>query len=337
MATILSSKSVYYNDVNLIAKLAKVNTRSEIPKELNRVFVSPMSSVIGEKFALEANRLGLGLLLHRFCDAEKEAELFSKIPNKGNVFCSIGLNDLERVETLKEAGCKNWLIDVANGYIPAIEDSVNKLKNLKGIEINKIMCGNIHTYQGFNWLSNILNFDKGTHAYIRLGIAGGSPCATSDSTGVNRGQITEIMECMENIPKSQNPFSTNKANICADGGIKNGNYAAKAFAAGSDFILMGGYFARALEAETHVSGDGSYWGGASYKQAELYNKVSRKHSEGKVFAINESELKPLSVLTDELWGGLASAVSYCGAKNLSSFIGNGTFEIKQNSLPPKNR
>lgn len=327
MATVLRSKSIYYNDVNLIAKIAKVNSRSEVPKELNRILVSPMSSVIGKTFALEANKLGLGLLLHRFCGAEEEALLFNSIPIKDNVFCSIGLNDWERVSLLKEAGCKNWLIDIANGYIPSIADTVNKLKEVKDIQIDKLMCGNVHTSEGFNYLSDLLHFNNKVKTYIRVGIAGGSPCATSDSTGVNRGQITEIMECRNNKNSS--------TAICADGGIKNGNYAAKAFASGADYLLMGGYFARAKEAETHIKGDGSYWGGASHKQSELYNKVKRKHSEGKVLEIEEKEIKPLSALVDELWGGLSSAVSYCGERTLKDLIGNGTFEIKQNSLSPK--
>ena len=327
MATILDTKSIYYNDVNLIASLAKVNSRSEVPRELNRIFVAPMSSIIGKTFALEANRLGLGLLLHRFCTPAEEAELYQSIPDKSNVFCSIGLNDWERVNVLKDAGCENWLIDIANGYIPSIRESVGALGAIKNIKISKVMCGNIHSIGGYQFLEEVLNY-WGIDRYIRVGIAGGSPCATSDTTGVNRGQITEIMECAE--------YSRHKnSNLCADGGIKNGNYAAKAFAAGADYILMGGYFSKAREAETHIMGDGSYWGGASYKQAEIYSKVARKHSEGKVLQVDATEVKPLETLVDELWGGLASAVSYCGANNLTNFIGNGVFEIKQNSLPPK--
>jgi hypothetical protein len=38
---------------------------------------------------------------------------------------------------------------------------------------------------------------------------------------------------------------------------------------------------------------------------------------------------------DELWGGISSAVSYGGYDTLTNFIGNGVFEIKQNSLPPR--
>jgi hypothetical protein len=40
-------------------------------------------------------------------------------------------------------------------------------------------------------------------------------------------------------------------------------------------------------------------------------------------------------LVNNLWGGIASYVTYSGKKSLYDAIGEGTFEIKQNSLPPK--
>jgi hypothetical protein len=97
---------------------------------------------------------------------------------------------------------------------------------------------------------------------------------------------------------------------------------------------MGGYFAKAHEAETHVRGDGHYWGGASHKQQILSTGKVYRHSEGKEVPILD-ELCPLETLVDELWGGISSAVSYGGYDTLTNFIGNGVFELKQNSLPPK--
>ncbi len=129
-------------------------------------------------------------------------------------------------------------------------------------------------------------------------------------------------------------YMRDKPFIIADGGIKNAGYASKAFGAGADYVMMGGYFAKAFEAETHVRGDGYYWGGASHKQQILSTGKVYRHSEGKEVPIL-NELAPLETLVDELWGGISSAVSYSGYDTLSKFIGNGVFEIKQNSLPPK--
>ena len=326
MATILKTKSIYYNDINLLAQPSAVNSRTEVPKELHRIIVSPMSAVIGETFALEADRLGLSMCLHRFCTPEKQLELYNKLKNKDTVFVSVGLNDWERVKLLAEAGVNNFLIDIANGYIPSLRNVVYKLKEMANVK--KIMVGNVHTGKGFENLTNL-----GLETYIRVGIAGGSCCASSDVTGYNRGQITELMEIAET--NDQLSYTCEENFIVADGGIKNGNYAAKSFGSGAHFILMGGYFSKALEAETNIIGEGIYYGGASHKQQEKWGGIKR-HSEGKEIKI-EDELKPLSVLVDDLWGGLSSAISYSGKKSLSEFIGNGVFEIKENSLAPGNR
>jgi GMP reductase len=198
------------------------------------------------------------------------------------------------------------------------------------------MLGNIHTAQGFQILSSIKP-DIKMEKYIRVGIAGGSPCATNDSTGYNRGPITELMEIDESNPwdpTSDQIFLNRKPFIIADGGIKNAGYASKAFGAGADYVMMGGYFAKAFEAETHQRGDGTYWGGASHKQQILSTGKTYRHSEGKEVPILD-ELRPLESLVDELWGGISSAVSYSGYETLSGFISNGVFELKQNSLPPR--
>ena len=326
MATILKTKSIYYNDINLIAQPSSVNSRTEVPKELHRIIVSPMEAIIGETFAIEADKLGLSMCLHRFCTPEKQLDLYNKLKNKDNIFVSVGLNDWERVKLFAAAGATNFLIDIANGYIPSLRNAAYKLKELANVK--KIMVGNIHTGLGFKNLTNL-----GMETYIRVGVAGGSPCKSSDVTGYNRGQITELLEIDE--VKDQLQYTENENFIVADGGIKNGNYAAKAFGAGATHLIMGGYFSKALEAETNILGIGKYWGGASHFQQERFGGIKR-HSEGKVIEIEE-ELRHLSVLVDDLWGGLSSAISYSGKSTLTDFIGNATFEIKENSLAPGNR
>ena len=335
MAKILKSKSIYYNDVNLIAQPCKVRSRRDIPVELNRIIVSPMEAIVGKTFALKANELGLTVCLHRFCSIAEQVELYNSLPNKDNVFVSIGLNDWDRVDALAEIGATSWLIDMANGYMTKEIDecAINLSERAR---IQHLMMGNVHSEYGFQLLANVA-YDKSFKRFVRVGIAGGSPCATNDSTGYNRGPITEIMEIDEHNPwdsTSDAIFIRDKPFIIADGGIKNAGYAAKAFGAGADYVMMGGYFARAFEAETHVRGDGHYWGGASHKQQILSTGKVYRHSEGKEVPILD-ELRPLETLVDELWGGISSAVSYSGCKTLGEFIGNGVFELKENSLPPK--
>ena len=332
MAQILKTKSIYYNDVNLVAQPCKVKSRKDIPVELNRIIVSPMEAIVGKTFALKANELGLTVCLHRFCSIQEQVELYNSLPNSRNVFVSIGLNDWDRVDALAEAGATSWLIDMANGYMhQEINDCVIKLS--ERARIHDLMMGNVHSERGFQMLSAIRT-DKTFMRYVRVGIAGGSPCATNDSTGYNRGPITEIMEIEGTNPWDPYLDNRHKPFIIADGGIKNSGYAAKAFGVGADYVMMGGYFAKAFEAETHQIGDGTYWGGASHKQQILSTGKAYRHSEGKEVPILD-ELSPLETLVNELWGGISSAVSYGGFDTLTNFIGNGVFEIKQNSLPPR--
>jgi len=329
MPRILSTKSIYYNDVNLIAQPAHsaIKSRSDIPKDYRRIFVSPMSAVVGETFVKAATDLGVSVGVHRFCDIQKQISLVKASSHDYiNTYASIGLNDWDRVSLLKDY-VANWIIDCANGYLhQQISAVIDRLKS--ETHIRRLVIGNIHSKEGIEIYSKYRNepFDL----LFRVGIAGGSACATSDMTGVNRGQITEIMECSEYIRSRFSNFY-----LVADGGIKNPNYASKAFAAGADYVMMGSYFAKAMEAQTNIDGDGTYWGGASHKQQQMFGGIKR-HSEGKVYTITD-EKKPVSELVDDLWGGISSAISYGGCSTLEDFIGTGVFEIKENSLPPGDR
>ena len=186
MSTILKSKSIYYNDVNLIAKPAGVKSRSEIMMPSDRIMVSPMSSIVGKKFALEALRLGLTINLHKFCDVHKQIELYNVLinayPDKvNNIFVSVGLNDRGRVEVLRQNGVKQYLIDCANGYLSALPTLINELYKFTGA--TKIMTGNVMSAEGVELYYKNLNpsVKKSCQVLLRTGIGGGSPCQTACS------------------------------------------------------------------------------------------------------------------------------------------------------------
>jgi GMP reductase len=320
MARFLKTKSLYYHDVNLIASRGHVVSRKQVPCEKHRIMVAPMAAIVGEKFALEAAKQGLSVILHRFCDIETQVSMFNKVKSLSpHIWCAIGLKEPERVAALHKAGCENFLLDVANGYSEITISFLNEFMK-QGI-VKNVMAGNVHTGTGFALLENAMH-REGVSCFVRVGIGNGAACLTTkEATGFGRGQISEILECAEY--KSE---VSSKCRIIADGGIKTAADAAKAFGAGADYVMMGSYFSRAAEAETHVIGDGTYWGGASTKQQELFGGV-RRHAEGTVLQISDP-LKPLAELTDNLWMSLASAVSYSGKNALSDFIGEGVFEIK---------
>ena len=340
MATILKTKSIYFNDVCLLPRLGVVKSRKDVPNELYRVIVSPMVSVIGETFIIEAAKLGLSVALPRFIESVQKVKLATlfnqnKVNDSQLCFVSIGMNESD--ESLKELlknysfQSKDWLIDVGNGYVPQWEDVIKKLKYVLNNDLQNLMVGNIVTKEGLEYL--VCNLKKYCNQlFIRTGQGNGSVCATSDNAAINRGQITELMECSESEVYRDNE---DHCFLVSDGGIKNAGYALKAWGAGASYVLMGGYFVRSIEAETNIKGEHTYFGCASEKQNKLAGLD--KHSEGKETKVNKDDLKPLSYLVKELWGSISSGISYSGYTSLSEFIGNGVFEIKQNSLPPKNR
>lgn len=317
---ILKSKSIYYNDVNLIAQPSDIISRCNIERELHRIIVSPMQAVVGKIFARTAYNLGVSVALHRFSSLGDQIDTYKYVSEsiteekKNKVWCSIGLNDYSSFENLYECGARNFIIDIANGYLSSVDSMLKCLNyDYKGSDTS-IMVGNVHTEQGLNLYKNYDN------VWVRVGIGQGSGCTTKDQTGYTRGQITEISECYHD--------RMNNNYIIADGGIKNGGDAAKAFGAGADYVMMGGYFAHTNEAQNVIDGVYQFWGSASQKQLNLTGK-KKSHTEGRVYDVDQTKLRSLADAVEELWGAISSAVSYSGHKSLTDFIGRGVYEVKE--------
>jgi GMP reductase len=329
---LLNSKSIYYDDVNLIAQPTEVKSRKEIPQELERIIVSPMQSIIGQIFANKALDLGLTVCLHRFDSIIQDRlklinDVFFNMKNPETsvkrLWVSVGLKDLEYIEAIIHQGVENIIIDVANGYMSEVMEFASQAFHKSGKQIKKIMLGNIHSSSilpDYQTLSDYF----GIPIYFRCGIASGSVCNTKGMTGYNRGQITEIKECADWVEENNSNLI-----LVADGGIANPACAVKAFGAGAEYVMMGGYFAHAKEAQHVVDELYKFWGGASEFQQILSKGKADRHSEGKEKDIHPDHLENLDKLVSDLWGGISSAVSYSGYKTLEKFIGNGVFEIKQ--------
>ncbi|MEY4370917.1 MAG: reductase [Pseudomonadota bacterium] len=328
---ILPSKSIYYDNVNLVAQPTEVKSRKDIPQELERIMVSPMQSIVGPIFAKKALELGLSVCLHRFNSTIQERlklinDVFMNMtdPNMAKrVWVSVGLKDLEYIEAIIHQGVENIIIDVANGYMSDVIEFASQIFHKSDKRIKKIMLGNIHSdtiLTDYQYLSIYL----GIPIYFRCGIASGSVCNTSGMTGYNRGQITEINECATWVDSTNSNLI-----LVADGGIANPACAAKAFGAGAEYVMMGGYFAHAKESQHVIDEIYKFWGGASEFQQIMSKGTAERHSEGKEQDINKDNLLNLDKLVSDLWGGISSAVSYSGHKTLTKFIGNAVFEIKE--------
>lgn len=123
---------------------------------------------------------------------------------------------------------KYLCIDVANGYS---QHFVEHVKNIRKIYPNiVIIAGNVVTADQTQEL--ILNGAD----IVKVGIGPGSVCTTRIQTGVGYPQLSAVIECADAAHGLG-------GHIIADGGCVCAGDVAKAFAAGADYVMLGGMLA----------------------------------------------------------------------------------------------
>jgi len=135
---------------------------------------------------------------------------------------------VSHAEKLIEAGADALVIDVANGYLDIVIETVKLLK--REFPDTDIVAGNIATKEGAEALA-VAGADA-----IRVGIGPGSVCTTRIVAGVGVPQITAIMDSKEGAEPYDVP-------LIADGGIRYPGDVVKALAAGAETVMIGRLFA----------------------------------------------------------------------------------------------
>ncbi|MBQ9043149.1 MAG: IMP dehydrogenase [Eggerthellaceae bacterium] len=166
----------------------------------------------------------------------------------------------ERVPALVEAGADVLCIDSSEGYSVWQAKTIAWIRERYG-ETVKVGAGNVVDEEGFRFLA-----DAGAD-FIKIGIGGGSICITREQKGIGRGQATATIE----VAKARDKYFEETGvyiPLCSDGGIVYDHHITLALAMGSDFVMLGRYFARFDEAPNNrVNINGSYmkeyWGEGS--------------------------------------------------------------------------
>ena len=166
----------------------------------------------------------------------------------------------ERVPALVEAGVDVLCIDSSEGFSEWQKITLAWIREHYGDKV-KVGAGNVVDAEGFRFLA-----DCGAD-FIKVGIGGGSICITRETKGIGRGQATATIE----VAKARDEYYKETGvyiPICSDGGIVHDYHMTLALAMGSDFIMLGRYFARFDESPTNrVSINGQYmkeyWGEGS--------------------------------------------------------------------------
>lgn len=303
-----------YDDVLIQPRFSLVNSRKDVSLRTNMgrlefslpLMSANMDTVTEEQMAVTLWRSGALGVLHRFMSIEKNVDMFNNIVSQGcYTFCSIGLGEKEyqRAVALRENYCTHFVIDVAHGAQLQVAEQYNKIKELGCF----VVVGNFASSE------SIREFIRHTNSVpdgFKIGIGPGSGCLTRVKTGIGVPQLSAVIDCAKSY-NGADPI------IIADGGIKKAGDVAKALAAGADFVMVGGMLAGTEE----TPGEGkirTYRGSASQESYKAQNKLDPWRTvEGDSYTV---EVKgSVKEILQDVEGGLRSAFSYVGAKNVEEF------------------
>lgn len=241
------------------------------------------------------------------------------------VAAAIGVtkDSIERGDALLGAGVDVLVIDTAHGHSAGVINTVKEMRKHYGSA--QLVAGNIATKAAAEALSQ-----TGVDG-IKVGIGPGSICTTRIVAGVGIPQLTAIMEVAKCAGPADMP-------VIADGGVRSSGDLAKALAAGSDAVMMGGIFAGTIESP----GETLEKEGVLYKNYRGMGSIGAmiKGSKDRYFQEAQSESKKLVAegvegyvplqgsvkdIVFQLIGGLKSSMGYCGARDIPTFRNNAEF------------
>lgn len=331
-----TERKLDFNDVLIRPKRSRLKSRGDV--EVKRTFKLPHAKVeISGVPIIAANMDTVGTI--KMAAALAEHSIFTSLHKhyaldelqKANIsgdfsFVTFGIDDMKKIDSVLEALKGNKInkicLDVANGYTENFVEFVQTVRKHHPEKI--IMAGNVATPDMTEALI-LAGAD-----IVKVGIGPGSACMTRAMTGIGYPQLSAIIECAD----AAHGLS---GLICADGGCKMPGDVAKAFAAGADFVMLGGMFAghtecmndeqlkQLAQSENNMV---EYYGMSSKVAMDRYAGGVALHraSEGRVVKVEyKGDVK--GTIQDVL-GGLRSACTYVGASTLKQFSKRATFVIK---------
>ena len=159
---------------------------------------------------------------------------------------------------------------------------------------------------------------------VKVGIGPGSVCTTRKVAGVGYPQLSAISECADAAHGLL-------GHVMADGGCSSPGDVAKAFAAGADFVMLGGMFAGHDESggELIKNNNGrmykSFYGMSSSKAMESHYGEVAKHRAPEGKEVRVPYRGTLETTVQSVLGGVRSACSYVGARRIKDLPKCATF------------
>ena len=222
---------------------------------------------------------------------------------------------LERVQALADAHVDTIIVDTAHGHSSGVLGTTEKIKSLVSVDV---IAGNVATSDGVKAL-----VDSGVDG-VKVGIGAGSSCTTRIIAGAGVPQLSAIMDCVDEARKHNIP-------VIADGGIRYSGDMAKAFAAGTDSVMIGNLLAGMDESP----GESILYEGRQYKTYRgMGSMEAMKEGSGDRYfqeGMDSSKLVPEGIegmvpyrgsvqnAIHQLLGGLRSSMGYCGVETIKEF------------------
>src|SRR5258706_837288 len=230
-----------------VINLEGVQTRYENPAEvLEKVVKADKDEVTTLIQKLYLQPIKENLIAHRLEELKKSRVLaaVSSIPQKAERFAAIA----------QEAGAD---IFVVQSTVSTVRHISNEYKSLdlegfiKGLNI-PVIIGNAVT-------DNVTLELMGCGvAGVLIGVGPGAACTSHGVLGIGVPQVTATVDCA--AARDMHFKKTGKyVPIITDGGMSKGGDVCKALACGSDAVMIGSAFAKAIEAP----GKGYHWGMAT--------------------------------------------------------------------------
>ena len=313
-----NEKKLDYSDVLIRPKRSTLTSRCDVDMTRTYTFLHSQRNWTGIP-VMSSNMDTVGtpemykvLFKHKMITSPARHYLKNSINTfKGKNLCMMG--GLEDIDTLADNNSK-WDfmgIDVANGYTISVIDAVKSLR--EKVPNATIVVGNVVTADMTQELI-LAGAD-----IIKVGVGPGSVCTTRIKTGVGYPQLSAVMECADAAHGLN-------AHIIADGGCNSSGDIVKAFAAGADFVMIGGMLSGHDECDGEIiDGKMKFYGMASESAMSRHNVPHREYRgvEGKTV---EVEYKgPVDKTIVDILSGIRSACTYIGAEKLKSLSKCATF------------
>ncbi len=306
-----------YQDMLLVPQYSDIQSRSEVSVQTTLgdnlvldlpIISSPMDTVTEEEMLVAMARAGGLGIVHRYNTVYEQSKIIARTRQRlpeGHIGAAIGVSGdyLDRANALCDAGARVLCVDVAHGHHLLVKNALEELRNVLG-EAVYIIAGNVCTLEGINDLA-----DWGANA-VRCNIGGGSICSTRIQTGHGMPGLGTIFDCAR---------TDRDVKIIADGGIRTSGDIVKALAAGADAVMCGSFLSGTTETpgQIYPTSNGKFkeYRGMASRKAQVGWRGKSSSPEGVVSKVPYRG-SVADILSDAR-GGLASGLSYTGARNLT--------------------